>query len=154
MKKCCRCKQLKNKDQFSKDAQISDGFKCACKACLNITNKKYYTSAKIYRDANPIRQTAKNLVRFWPGSTWQQAWNNYTELLLKQNSVCAICKGFEVVVEPRNGKTKNLAVDHCHKTQKVRGLLCDRCNRGIGFLQDKQEVCLNAFNYLKSTKFD
>jgi hypothetical protein len=56
------------------------------------------------------------------------AW--YAAQLVKQNGVCAICGKPEN--KTINGKLLKLAVDHCHDTGKVRGLLCQACNRGIG----------------------
>ena len=65
---------------------------------------------------------------------------NYNLLLEKQNSLCAICyKVFDVALD----------IDHCHKTLKVRGLLCKSCNVGLGYFKDNQETLLNAAKYLK-----
>lgn len=54
----------------------------------------------------------------------------YRELFKKHDNKCAICGSIETA------KNKVLAVDHDHNTGKVRGLLCGKCNRGLGFLQD------------------
>jgi len=64
-------------------------------------------------------------------------------LLRKQNNRCAIC------ARPPNGRAKVLVVDHDHATQKVRGLLCDWCNRGLGLFQDDAESLIRAAAYLK-----
>lgn len=70
---------------------------------------------------------------------------NYTELLLKQNGVCAICGKPETTIA--YGKVQVLSVDHDHKTGKVRGLLCVGCNQGLGRLgEDNLE---RAISYLK-----
>src|SRR5690606_29139249 len=61
--------------------------------------------------------------------------------LAAQGGVCAICKG------PPNGKGR-YHVDHCHKTGKVRGLLCHHCNLGIGNLKDDADLVLAAAAYL------
>lgn len=73
--------------------------------------------------------------------------DKYLELLEGQNGVCAICK---TAPEPQ-GKTqilKDLAVDHDHVTNTNRGLLCDRCNRGIGHFKDNAALLIAAALYL------
>lgn len=64
---------------------------------------------------------------------------DYEGLLQKQNHVCAICQGTS---------TRALAVDHCHNTGKIRGLLCTNCNRGLGYLKDSAELLRKAANYI------
>jgi len=68
----------------------------------------------------------------------------YEAMLELQNGVCAICGGI-------NTRKLKLAVDHDHDTGKVRGLLCDRCNRGIGLLRDSNNIT-NALKYLEENK--
>ena len=65
----------------------------------------------------------------------------YADMLRKQGGVCAICR------KAQSGK-KNFAVDHCHETGLVRGLLCDPCNQGIGFLGDNSVGVSRALQYL------
>lgn len=66
---------------------------------------------------------------------------SYNKLLEKQNGMCAICGKKET--------KKSLAVDHCHQTGKVRGLLCFRCNFGLSYFSENAERFLMAYNYLK-----
>lgn len=68
----------------------------------------------------------------------------YDALFLKQGNACAICsKG-----KKENGY--NLPVDHCHKTNKVRGILCHRCNMGLGYFQDDIELLQKALKYIEN----
>jgi hypothetical protein len=72
-------------------------------------------------------------------------------MLKEQGGCCAICK----VTENYKGHTGyrkdwSFSVDHCHTTGKVRGLLCNQCNRGIGMLQDDTNILKAAINYLDS----
>lgn len=60
---------------------------------------------------------------------------DYDGMLREQNYVCAICKQPEKIKDHNTKKLKLLAVDHCHDTNKVRGLLCTNCNIGIGNLK-------------------
>lgn len=71
----------------------------------------------------------------------------YHELLEAQGGACAICGRPESA--ERNGKVRWLAIDHCHNTNKVRGLLCGSCNPMIGYARDNIEVLEKAVAYLK-----
>lgn len=70
----------------------------------------------------------------------------YIEMVAEQNGVCAICKKPETA---RN--TTRLSIDHCHATGKVRGLLCQQCNKMLGMGKDNPETLQAAINYLNST---
>lgn len=72
----------------------------------------------------------------------------YQKLLDHQNGTCAIC-GKEEKIEIK-GKLLSLAVDHCHTSGDVRGLLCNNCNRGLGLFNDSIESLTNAISYLSS----
>jgi hypothetical protein len=69
-------------------------------------------------------------------------------LFEQQGGKCWICEEPETMPDGRSGKTKALAVDHCHETGLVRGLLCGRCNRGIGLLKDSPDLLGKAIQYL------
>lgn len=73
--------------------------------------------------------------------------DEYNEMLENQNYVCLICHCPETS-KHNNQKIKELAVDHCHSTGKVRGLLCDRCNHILGLAKDSKTLLLNAIAYL------
>lgn len=72
----------------------------------------------------------------------------YKEILERQNGVCAICGGKDSTVSPTTKKYRMLPVDHCHKTGKVRGILCSQCNIGIGSFKDDIERLKSAIRYL------
>jgi len=67
----------------------------------------------------------------------------------EQRNLCAICKKPETS-RGNNQMVKSLSVDHCHETGKVRGLLCNNCNRAIGLLGDDVDTLLNAIEYLRN----
>lgn len=74
--------------------------------------------------------------------------NQYQELVKKQNGVCAICGNPEKA--KINGNVKSLAVDHCHKTNLIRGLLCSNCNTALGLLKDNVQILQKMINYLNN----
>lgn len=99
---------------------------------------------KRWRLANPeTYRTGKlrqRLKRF--GLTLEQ----FNALVEQQGGVCAICKNPEMW---NRKDVKRLSVDHCHATGRVRGLLCNRCNRAIGLLGDNDRLCVAAAEYLR-----
>lgn len=78
----------------------------------------------------------KSLLRVKYGITLEE----YKEIFDKQKGVCALCL--------REEKGKMLAVDHCHITGKVRGLLCGNCNRALGLFQDNPDILERAKEYV------
>lgn len=69
-------------------------------------------------------------------------------LLEKQNYCCGVCgKKFPRKID--RVKNRNIQLDHCHKTKKVRGILCSSCNVGIGMLNEDVSILLKAIAYLK-----
>jgi Recombination endonuclease VII len=74
--------------------------------------------------------------------------DEYNQMLEEQNFVCKICHCPETSIG-FGGEVKSLAIDHCHDTGKVRGLLCDRCNHLLGLAKDSTKVLQNCIKYLK-----
>lgn len=68
----------------------------------------------------------------------------YSEMLAAQGGGCAICGANEP-----SGRTKHFAIDHCHTTGVIRGLLCTKCNRGLGLFNDNTDRMERAVKYLK-----
>ena len=73
----------------------------------------------------------------------------YNEMFKKQNGVCDICGGKEQAVNLKTGKKRRFAVDHDHKTGKVRALLCTNCNNGLGRFNDDISLMKQAIKYLE-----
>lgn len=101
--------------------------------------EKVKRSVKEYRKQNPIQKKNNDLLRMYGISL-----DDFNDLAKKQNNSCAICG------RPDNGN-KNIFpyIDHCHKTGKVRGLLCTRCNMGLGQFKDNKNTLLKAVDYLE-----
>lgn len=73
----------------------------------------------------------------------------YDEMSEAQDHKCKICGNPENVVI--RGKTISLAVDHCHETGDVRGLLCSKCNQGLGCFKDSPDLLAEAIKYLNES---
>ena len=67
----------------------------------------------------------------------------FNKILEAQNNSCGIC-----YTKTPGGKGNSFHVDHCHISDKIRGLLCVRCNLGLGALKDSKDVVSKAMNYL------
>lgn len=150
MKKCSNkfCKSfniLINDSHFSKDKYAKDGLNNWCKQCI-----------KEYRSRPEVKQKTKLREKLYYSNTKNIKENNrlfkkfsitlqdYNELLKLQNYRCKICG-----IDENNCK-KGLEIDHCHKTNKIRGLLCMECNTGLGKFKDNKEFLKEAINYLNS----
>lgn len=75
---------------------------------------------------------------------------HYYKMIEEQENKCAICGKHETKKSTKSpSEISPLAIDHCHKTNKVRALLCRTCNLGIGAFNDNHELMLKAIEYLK-----
>ena len=128
MKNCTRCKTEKPLIEFRKDGKGHSW----CRDCQNEYNREWYHKN---RERGLRWRKNGNLKR-----TYGISLEGYEALLESQGHVCKIC-GIE-----KNGK--HLAVDHDHKTGKIRGILCENCNRGLGMFKDSPELLQNAIQYL------
>ena len=73
--------------------------------------------------------------------------SDYERMLNEQGGACAICRD-----TPKGGRlaTARLNIDHCHSTQRVRGLLCSRCNTALGLLQESKERAGSLLQYIEA----
>lgn len=107
------------------------------KKYLKLKAKGHYTD---YYKKNREKYYAVSLKRFY-GMSLEQ----YKVLLSQQKGCCAICNDY---------KGKSLVVDHCHKTKKIRGLLCRMCNVGLGAFKDNTDLAWRMIEYLKKDEYD
>jgi hypothetical protein len=145
-KKCSKCGEVKDVDNFYPDKRYLDGRRSNCKQCMGMYHKRRYGISEIkqrtldwgkrYREKHPDRVwEAKILSRY--GITA----DDYYELYKQQDGKCAICG----VPKP----ARKLGVDHNHENGLLRGLLCSRCNNGIGIFQDNTEWLQKSIDYLE-----
>lgn len=121
-----RCGKPKPLFEFHKDARSKNGLQAWCKPCRKLYN----------RENKEVGLKAQLKYDYGIGLT------DYCEMLTVQVSGCAICGGSNI-----NGR--RLSVDHCHATNKVRGLLCHGCNIGLGGFKDNTLRLRNAVHYLE-----
>lgn len=129
-KRCGTCKEELPTSAFAKNRAKKDGLQDRCKACraAHYVNSGYSSFA------------------YW--KTILRKYNididEYARLLKAQDYRCAICRiSFE---------DSMLVVDHCHETGDVRGLLCNPCNRGLGFFRDDTDALLAAADYVNTER--
>ncbi|API52857.1 hypothetical protein BMW22_15640 [Rhizobium leguminosarum] len=72
----------------------------------------------------------------------------YDEMLAEQGEKCAACR------TPQPQLKRRLAVDHCHSSGQVRGLLCSNCNTALGLTRDDPLILEGLISYLKITRTD
>jgi len=73
----------------------------------------------------------------------------YDAMYEKQNGLCGICGVGETALNPKTGKPRYLAVDHCHTDGRIRQLLCGQCNTGLGCFKEDMKLLAKAIAYLK-----
>lgn len=150
-KTCNKCNTLKKIDEFFTDKAMADGKGSICKECKTAgvyawreKNKDQYNqSQRAYQAAHPEMRYGVEIKRRY-GCTLEQ----YNEMLIAQNGKCVICDTLHNPVE----KKGRLYVDHCHKTGKVRALLCGACNSMLGYAKDDTRVLAEAIAYLVKHK--
>lgn len=166
IKRCSKCLEVKPRSEFNKEHGRERAY---CKICHRKMSKEHASKnraavkqyQKAWRDANRektrqyaratyskmskeqiAKKAAYNKKRFLErkyGMT-QADWDRQ---LSEQGGICAICR-----IPGRLGKHGKLAVDHCHETGKVRGLLCTSCNVSIGILGETRANIARVLDYV------
>ena len=144
LKRCPQCKNTKKLDEFYDSGLSNNGKASHCKICSKILEVKFRASKEERHEKYMNRREqvfAAKLKRKF-GITIEE----YNLKLNNQDYKCAICEKTNI----ENGK--NLAVDHCHKTGKVRDLLCANCNAAVGFVNENPIVAEKIAIYIRKWK--
>lgn len=164
---CIKCSKEKTYDQFGTRSKNIDGKRGRCKECEKVdrnvylstpraqairiaTSKKWYGENRDYNikrhkkwcDENKEKRaewTRKNLLSKYGLTVYQ-----YNAMAVAQDYKCKICKS----LTPGHN-SKFLYIDHCHRTNKVWGLLCVHCNMAIGQFKDNENIILRAAAYIR-----
>lgn len=141
MKICSVCREEKPLSDYHRSKNTKDGHTYRCKPCDREARYKYRTKdPKRYAEKLRNRQ-----LKYKYGIDLKI----YREMLEEQKGGCRICGASSNNALYGINKTDNFSVDHCHDTGKVRGLLCNQCNRALGFFKDDPELLRKAANYLE-----
>lgn len=124
-KKCTLCHLTKDAKEFGPKKSTKNGLEARCKTCR----------AKIER-TNKYKISQEEI----------------EQLAEKQQHCCAICNKPETSLNSQKTAIQSLAIDHCHKTNKVRGLLCANCNIGLGKFKENISILSSAIKYLNDNK--
>ncbi len=168
-KMCPGCKEQKPPSEFGVVKSNWDGRRHKCKKCyweirrkwsarnrdrIRLTKKREYEKNRdkyleyMRSDVRRKRHFAWKLSKHFGISVEQ-----YEEFMRRQAGCCAIC--LQPPDEAKGHKNKpRLHVDHDHKTGRVRGLLCNSCNAGLGYFRDDIELLLSAADYLSRSLGD
>jgi len=161
MKYCCKCDKWKNENEFGINNSAKSGLSSYCKECervrvreykkthpeiMKAQRQRYVTKNKEFR--LDYRQNNKDVIKNYAlQKQFGIGMKEYLDMHLAQEGKCAICHK----ESPDPGRV--LGVDHDHKTEKIRGLLCTNCNLGLGNFQDNIELLKNAIQYLENGGF-
>lgn len=136
---CYKCNKGNTKSRILQEKQI-------CRFC-----KVEKSNIEFYKRNGLLRTECKKCVNLKHNFNITEI--EYNNLLKIQNNCCAICKS-NFSHNHQNGKSASLAVDHCHDTGKIRGLLCSKCNLGLGQFKDNENFLIQAIEYLKGAKLE
>lgn len=140
-KMCKKCDKRKDIDDFYNSTVYKTGKAYICKVCQNFMRKRWIKDdAERYKESNR-RAGLKH--------KFGMSVETYDEMMHNQKNCCAVCKTTNPNGEGvENGKNRYFSVDHDHTTGAVRGLLCNKCNRCLSFMQDNVKVLAEAIKYL------
>jgi DNA-directed RNA polymerase subunit RPC12/RpoP len=129
MKKCTKCGLEKPLSEFCKQKLGKDGLKSSCKKCGSESYKNW---------AKQNWEKRRNINLKW---SYGIDFSHFKQIKEAQNNKCAICStSFE--------NEKHTHLDHDHDTNKIRGILCNHCNRGLGAFKDSIQLLTKAIEYI------
>lgn len=129
--KCVDCGEIKPITEFYSDKTKTSGHKSYCKECASKRAVKF-KKAKGSDYSKDIRLK----------STYGISLEEYNRMFQQQEGCCAICGTHQSNVH------RSLAVDHDHRTGKVRALLCHKCNAALGNVNDSIDILKEMISYI------
>jgi len=151
-KKCCKCKEDKPLTAFYKRPKRKNSLSAACSKCLCAYGKVWYRSnpekVRAWRERYKVEKRDA-LDDHWYRTAYGISLAEYNTMDEAQHGRCAICGEPETDTHSITKRVKRLSVDHDSATGAIRGLLCAKCNRGIGMLKHDVRVLRVAIAYLE-----
>ncbi len=149
MQVCKSCREEKPRESFYKDPRHSTGLHQRCSECeksealarYHANPVHHQKKTQAWRKANPERVAGSQ--RKLALKRYGLSEGDFDRLLRAQSFVCAICG-----TDQPGGIRKRFHVDHNHATGKVRGLLCGKCNLGLGLFNDSLDLLEKAAAYI------
>jgi hypothetical protein len=133
---CNICKETMLITEMITDKKSKTGYGKRCKNCRRDQQRRRIKENPEHYEAIWRRQHLKNRYGITP--------EDYEDMLSEQKGKCAICDR----QGQSPGNKRFLDVDHCHKTGKIRGLLCNRCNQSMGKVKDDIDLLKKFLAYL------
>jgi hypothetical protein len=153
---CLKCCKFRTSKKYNNDNMIENMKKenIICYICsFSYSINNFYKSELKRKSPSCIKclktrqQPHKEKSRF--KRNFKLTIDQYNKILINQNYVCAICEKKEDKIHRITKEITRLSVDHCHKTGKIRGLLCRRCNLMLGNALDSIEILKKGISYLE-----
>ncbi len=137
VKRCSKCKLIKPLREYHSDKSRHDKLNGLCKSCVAIKKLNYPEKNPGIYNTNKLKYTERAIEKRY-GITQEV----FKQMVTNQDNKCLIC---------RKPDKKRLSIDHCHKTGKIRGLLCTSCNLGLGAFKDDIGYITRAAEYLRKS---
>lgn len=154
---CLKCSKFRTSKKYNDDNMVENmkKEKIICYMCSFSYPINHYYQSELKRKSPACIECLK--IKQHPQKEKSRLKRNfnltlkeYNKILTQQNFVCAICKKPEDKIHRITKEITRLSVDHCHKTGKIRGLLCRRCNLMLGNALDSTEILKLGVEYLES----
>jgi hypothetical protein len=143
---CKAChKRIHDRNRLKNTARINEFIRIDRK----INPEKYAARQRKYQKKYRDLITSKTIIR-----NFNITIEEYKKMFVDQDHKCFICKKIETKISTKSGKVNRLSLDHCHRTNKVRKLLCHNCNIMIGAAKESIEILQEAISYLKGFEDD